>query len=108
MSGRNKRRGAGRRIVGDGIEAEETGVVAEARPMGQLPPKTQGKHRWVATAGWVISGDAVKHAGDPDVQKFLDNENMFTLGVGCWDCEQQLGDIFPDTWCEASPGGDRI
>lgn len=32
-----------------------------------------------------------ERAYDADTQKFLDNENLMYLSVGCWDCEQPLG-----------------
>lgn len=89
-------------IVGDGIIAAGLGQEYEAQPFAKLAPKVLGKHRWIATGAWVLSDAAVEKADDPDTMKFLDNENMMTLSVGCWDCEEPLGVILPGSNCPAA------
>ncbi len=88
-------------IAGDGIAAASIGEQFEARPSADLPPKVEGKHRWVATGAWVISDVDAATAFDADRMKFLDNENLMVLGIGCWDCEQPLGLIGHDSPCPA-------
>ncbi|MCP4222076.1 MAG: hypothetical protein GY773_01880 [Actinomycetia bacterium] len=90
-------------IVGDGVAAAALGHRYEARPHAALAPKQAGKHRWVATGAWVLSDEAVSGADDPDTMKFLDNENLMYLGIGCWDCERPLEAITKDSTCPA-PG----
>jgi hypothetical protein len=88
-------------VAGEGIVAAELGHRYEARPHAELPEKRPGQHRWIAAGSWVLSNDAVEKAHDPDTMKFLDNENLMTLSIGCWDCEQPLGEIKPGSHCPA-------
>ena len=88
-------------IAGEGIVAAGLGHKYEARPHAELAKKVPGKHRWVATGAWVMSDPAVEKAHDPDTMKFLDNENLMYLSIGCWDCEQPLGVINPGSFCPA-------
>ncbi len=92
-------------IIGDGIVATPTDHQFEARPMGRLPDKVPGRHRWIATAAYVVdTHTAARFAGeDPDGVSYLDNESMFSLACGCWDCEQVVSDIDPKSPC---PAGD--
>lgn len=92
-------------IAGDGIVAAALGHHYEARPHAELPPKEPGRHRWIAAGSWVISQDVAASAFDADQLKFLDNENLMHLSIGCWDCEQPLGVIAHDSRCPA-PGDD--
>lgn len=79
-------------IAGDGIVAAElTGHTFEAKPHAELPPKQPGRHRFIATAAYVLALDDARGAWDPDRLKFMDSENLLYLAIGCWDCEQVLG-----------------
>jgi hypothetical protein len=88
-------------LLGDGIVAAPLGHQFEAKGGAQLPPKIGNEHRWIATAAYVMDVDQVRAAHDPDTLKFLDEKNLMYLAVGCWDCEQTLGAIRPDTPCPA-------
>lgn len=90
-------------IAGDGIVARALGQSFEARPSADLPPKEPGRHRWIATGAWVLRDIDVERAQDADTDKFLDNENLMNLSIGCWDCEQPLGAIAFGSTCPA-PG----
>lgn len=90
-------------IVGDGIVATGLGQRYEAIPHAELPTKVPGKHRWIATAGYVMTEPQVAAADDADTIKFLDQENLFLLAIGCFDCEQPLGQIEFGSTCPA-PG----
>lgn len=93
-------------IAGDGIVAAELpGHQYEAKPHAQLPTKVPGQHRWVAMGSWVLSDNAVSKAMDADTMKYLDSENLMHLSIGCWDCEQPLGQIQHGSHCPA-PGVD--
>lgn len=79
-------------IAGDGIVAAElSGHTFEARPHAQLPQKVTGKHRWIASAAYVLTDLQAEHAHDEDFPKYLDHESLYYIGIGCWDCEQPLG-----------------
>jgi hypothetical protein len=94
-------------VAGDGIIAAAMGQKYEARPAAELAPKRPGVHRWIATGAWVLSDDAVIAAHDADTLKFLDNENLMALSIGCWDCEAPLGAIQPGSTCpsKGDPNG---
>lgn len=79
-------------IASDNIVATAVGPQYEARPMTELGPKVPGEHRWIVTAAWRTTVDVVRDAFDPDRLKFMDNENLIELAIGCWDCECILGD----------------
>lgn len=90
-------------IAGDGIVARSIeGHRYEARPSAQLPTKVLGEHRWVALASYVLTVEQAATAMDADTPKFLDHENLFHIGIGCWDCEQYLGQIEADSRCSAT------
>lgn len=88
-------------------QATSTGIYVEAKPMAKLPPKIEGKHRWIATGAWILSDEHIANAFDADADKYLDHENMMHIGFGCWDCEQPLGDrpgmITATSTCKARP-----
>lgn len=88
-------------IAGEGIVASTLGQSFEARPSAQLPDKEPGRHRWVATGAWVLRDLDVERAYDADTMKYLDNENLMNLSIGCWDCEQPLGVIDIKSTCTA-------
>jgi len=89
-------------IAGAGIVAAELpGHKYEARPHAELPPKQPGRHRWIAAGAWVLSDEMVEKAGDKDTMKYLDHENLMGLSIGCWDCEQPLGQARPGSRCSA-------
>lgn len=101
---RRRQRAAGKTpviVAGDGIVAASLGQRYEARPSAELPDKVPGRHRWVATGAWVLRDIDADLAGDADHMKLLDNENLMHLGIGCWDCEQALGEITTGSECPA-------
>ena len=92
-------------IVGEGIIATTVpGETYVANPQAELPAKVPGQHRWIATAGYVLDMNQVYATRDPDMPKFLDEENLFMISVGCYDCEQPIGVIEPDSHCPAPAG----
>lgn len=94
-------------IAGDGIVAASLpGERYEAKPHALLPEKVAGEHRWIAAGSWVMPDTFVEHADDADVVKLLDHENLMSLSIGCWDCEEPLGKIAYGSRCPA-PGLDR-
>lgn len=78
---------------------------------GVLPDRVDGRHRWIATAGYVISDDDVRlelrsQSGSGERQ-YLDHRTLFTFGIGCYDCERILGQITPDSFCPGDPDGNE-
>jgi hypothetical protein len=89
-------------IAGEGIVAAELpGHTFEAIAHAEMPAKVPGRHRWMALASYVVADDMARDAMDADTPKFLDHENLFHIGIGCWDCEQPLGAITHDSRCPA-------
>jgi len=74
---------------------------------GDLPERVEGRHRWIATAGYVLTdGDVMlelRSQGGSGERQYLDHRRLFTFGVGCYDCEGILGEITPDSICPGDP-----
>lgn len=61
-----------------------------------------GVHMWVMTGAWRIMNPAT--AFDVGVAKYLDLENLLTIGgPGCWVCEQIWTPELNDTVCPGDP-----
>ena len=104
-----KRPGPATVFVGDNIVARTTGDAYEARPMAKLPAKQAGRHRWIVSAAWTASEAMLAKLG-PDSRQFMDHENLMQITIGCWDCEQALGDpsnggIELGSRCPGDPNG---
>lgn len=95
MANRQQRRHPGRH----GISG--SGIFYEAPKPKAIPPKKPGEHRWIAVGSWFVSDADVKNAYDPQYKTFLDSENMFNFGIGCWDCEEPLGVVEYGSKCPA-------
>lgn len=93
-------------IAGDGVVARALGQIfpVEMAARNDLPEKRPGRHRWICTAAYVLSDLDVAAAYDKDTDKFLDHENLFSIAIGCWDCEQVLGPggVAADSRCTAA------
>lgn len=74
---------------------------------GVLPERVFGHHRWIATAGYVLTDDDVnlelRAQGGSHERQYLDHSRLFTFGVGCFDCEAILGEITPESFCTGEP-----
>jgi hypothetical protein len=97
----NAQKHAPRVIVDGNVMAIPLRVEEITAPMGKLADKIPGKHRWVASVAYVLSENQVARAGDASVRKLLDHENLLNIAIGCWDCEQPLGQISAYGRCEA-------
>lgn len=103
---REQRKVGPSRIVTDQGVWRGTGEYEPAdRGVGELPDRVPGEHRWIATAGFHVTEEAVRraHTGDPADFTYLDHENLFVLGLACYDCEQPLGVIQPGSRCPGDP-----
>lgn len=102
---RRMARGASTVILGDNMVAQALGqyIDTSTTTFRELPAKRPGRHRWIASAAFILSDVDAAHAYDEDRRKFLDGENIFSLGIGCWDCEQPLGDGTNGTITSSSP-----
>lgn len=87
-----------------------TGEFAPAQRDRDLPPKVPGEHRWIATTAFILTDDDVRtemRAQDGSGERqYLDNRNLFFIGIGCYDCELPLGEIEPGSHCP-DPGDAR-
>lgn len=90
---REARRRAPTLVVGDSVLASYLAgtrrniAVDDVRQFAELPAKEPGKHRWIATASFVMDIPD-RLIGDANTNKFMDEKNLMYIGVGCWDCEQ--------------------
>lgn len=65
-----------------------------ADPKAELPPKVNGEHRWIVTVGHSLPATrAAAFASGARVT--LDNDSMFMIEIGCYDCEQPYSDALP-------------
>ena len=93
--------------VGDNIVVAGLGHQYEPKPLATMPEKIPGKHRWVAMGSWVLNDEQVakEFSGEFDAPSILDQENLYFVSIGCWDCEQALGtqpgQVSPDSVCLA-------
>lgn len=78
-------------VVGDGMIASGLGHHYKAEGGAELAAKVPGRHRWVAFSSHVLSDEAAATVYDEGARNLLGPETLMYLGVGCWDCEQQLG-----------------
>lgn len=78
---------------------------------GVLPDRVYGHHRWIATAGYVLTDDEVRtelrSQGGSGERQYLDASRMFVFGLACYDCEQALGQIEPGSFCVGDPDAAR-
>lgn len=103
----DRKRGEARARAGEVVGVEQghvwrsAGDMFEAGKFKDLPAKVPGRHRWIATATYSLSEKAVAGAYDPGELKFLDQENLAFVLIGCWDCEKALGEVAADSACPA-------
>jgi hypothetical protein len=65
-----------------------------AEPKAELPPKVDGEHRWIVTVGHSLPATRAA-AMASGARVTLDNDSMFMIEVGCYDCEQRHADALP-------------
>lgn len=64
----------------------------------ELPPKVPGKHRWIVATAYSVAEDQLTAAFE-GADAYFDHENRVSLGIGCWDCEQEYPEIQPGSFC---------
>lgn len=83
--------------IGENAVVTGTGqtIDLDRTPYKNLPSKQVDRHRWVAIASY--------HIADPTAEglKFLDQENLFYVAFGCYDCEQPWSTETSDSRCPA-------
>jgi len=79
-------------------------------PMGSLPPKVPGKHRWTAIASYSLSDVEAATAVQGKEPVLLDAAHLFCpVEVGCLDCQERYQDVADklcpagDDWSESHP-----
>ncbi len=86
-----------------GSVTEGTGQLFDsARAAADLPPKVQGRHRWIITAVYVAS-DQVLADWSTGAQTILDHENLWVVAPGCYDCEEPYRPAMLSTECPGDP-----
>lgn len=65
------------------------------KPQTELPAKQPAVHRWIATTAYTLSPGQARAAHEGNAVQ-LGPENMFMIGVGCYDCEQMYGEHDPE------------
>ena len=68
---------------------------------GRLPPKKSGRHRFVAIATFAISEEAARGAELRTDPAILDHENLWSVNVGCIDCEEPW-ELTMKNFCDAA------
>lgn len=104
MSNRQHRRGRvkARRTLLDAKGARLTGhgKYQAMTTFTELEPKIGAAHRWIATAGYVLT-DAQVVAAYSGARVNLPVERLFTFGVGCVDCELEYDQALAREPCAA-------
>lgn len=80
--------------------ATPTGGYEAMRRFADLDPKIGTRHRWIATAGYVLT-DGQATAAFSGARINLPVERLFTFGVGCVDCELEYDDALALEPCAA-------
>lgn len=90
-------------LVGDGIIATAVGHHYRATGGAEIPPKVPGRHRFIASAAYVITAEQAATAYDGDARHVLGPDQLINLAIGCWDCEEPLGVAGGITWDSPCP-----
>jgi hypothetical protein len=91
-------------VVGDGIVATGLGHHYRAEGGAELAAKVPGRHRWVAMSSHVLTDAQAATAYDDAARHLLGPDTLMYLAIGCWDCEQVLGEpdgVEVDSVCPA-------
>lgn len=68
-----------------------------------LAPQRLGEHVWVAVAAFRVTPEALR--GRDTDQIHLDRENLATVDVGCYVCEQAWSEARSYRECPGDPAG---
>lgn len=77
-------------MVGDGLVARSLREQYRATGGATLPDKIRGKHRWVASATYVLDDHAAATAYDDQARNLLGPGKLMYLAAWCMDCERPL------------------
>lgn len=76
--------------------------VSQQRPNpGLLAPHRPGEHVWVAVAAFRVSADTLRGRATDSVH--MDRENLATIDVGCYVCEQPWAERLSYRRCPGEP-----
>lgn len=73
------------------------------RPRLDLLDPRGREHVWIATAVYRIQPEAVRAAIANNESLHLDRENLATIEVGCWVCEQPFSERLSHRKCTGEP-----
>lgn len=75
------------------------------RPREDLLEQTRDEHVWIAAAVYRVQAETLRAvAGD---QLHLDRENLATIEIGCFVCEQPYSERIGYRACPGEPKADR-
>lgn len=83
---------------------DEIRFATPQRPRQDLLAPERGEHAWIAAAVYRLTPETLR-AGTEQLN--LDRENLATIEVGCWVCEQPYSDRLSYRKCSGEPQGDR-
>jgi hypothetical protein len=69
----------------------------------RLQPRMPGDHVWISAAAFRLTDESAKAAMTGDGQVHLDMENLATLSVGCYVCEQPWSQRLAHRRCTGEP-----
>jgi hypothetical protein len=64
---------------------------------------TKQEHMWIVSAAYSVTTDTLKRLGSE--QLLFDAENVLTIELGCFICEQPFADALLDVPCPGEPDG---
>lgn len=70
----------------------------------RLQPRMPGDHVWVSLAAFRLTEESAKAAMTGTGQVHLDMENLASLNVGCYVCEQPWSQRLAHRRCTGEPG----
>jgi hypothetical protein len=82
--------------------ATDEKIYYQAKPRESLlEPAVPGDHVWIAMAAFRVQPESLR--GKPTDQVNLDSENLATITVGCYVCEQPWSDYLSYRKCTGEP-----
>lgn len=82
-----------------------TGIYYQVRQQRANPalllPHRVGEHVWIAAAVFRVSADALRGRAADSVH--LDRENLATIEIGCYACEQPWSEVLAARGCPGHP-----
>lgn len=85
-------------ITGSGVTYSPTRGGEE-----RLQPRMPGDHVWITAAAFRLSDESARAAAEGGAQVHLDMENLASLSVGCYVCEEPWSQRLAHRRCKGEP-----